>query len=356
MIGAFFTGLSGTELRDGERDFLRASRPAGIILFARNIVDPDQVRRLISSARDAIGNDDCLVLVDQEGGRVQRLRPPHWRALPSARTISSYAGGGSDAVAAIEQVSRLIAADLRMLGFNCNCTPVLDLPVAGSHEIIGDRAFGSTPADVSARGRAVIAGHLAGGVVPVIKHIPGHGRARADSHLELPVVDTPRTTLEATDFAPFKALADCPAAMTAHVVYSAIDPARPASTSAIVHREIIRGHIGFDGLVMSDDLSMKALEHFPAKWVPGSSEKMRQSKEADPMRARAEAVIAAGSDIALHCNGESAEMEAVAAGAGILAERAQDRFRRAVKATHQQAPFDIAAAEACLTEVLALSA
>lgn len=335
MIGAFFTGLAGPDLVDAERSFLRQSRPAGIILFARNIIEPEQVSRLISNARQAICHDDCLVLVDQEGGRVQRLRPPHWRALPSARLISGF-GNGAKTLAAIEQVSRLIAADLRALGFNCNCTPVLDLPVAGSHEIIGDRAFGMMPADVVARGRAVMSGHLAGGVVPVIKHIPGHGRARADSHLELPVVDTPRATLEATDFAPFKALAGCPAAMTAHVVYSAIDPLHPASTSALIQRDIIRRHIGFDGLLMSDDLSMKAL--------------------GGPMRARAEAVIAAGSDIALHCNGDMTEMEAVAAGSGTLAGRSLDRFRRAVGATHQQTPFDLAAAEACLLEVLALSA
>lgn len=336
MIGAYFTGLAGTELLEAERRFLLGSRPAGIILFARNIVDPDQVHRLISSAREAIGNNDCLVLVDQEGGRVQRLRPPHWRSLPSARKIAGYRGGGADSVAAIEQVSRLIAADLRALGFNCNCTPVLDLPVEGSHEIIGDRAFGTTPADVVARGRAVVGGHLAGGVVPVIKHIPGHGRARADSHLELPVVDAPRATLEATDFAPFKALADCPAAMTAHVVYSAIDPALPGSTSPKVHAEVIRGHIGFDGLLMSDDLSMKAL--------------------GGPLRDRAEAVLRAGSDIALHCNGDITEMDAVAAGAGTLSGRALDRFRRAVAVTHQQTPFNVADAEACLAEVLALSA
>lgn len=336
MIGAFFTGFAGQALSESERAFLKVARPAGLILFARNIEDPAQVRRLIESARDAVGHDDCLVLIDQEGGRVQRLRPPHWRALPSAGAFSRLSGEGARAVGAIEQVSRLIAADLRALGFNCNCAPVLDLPVEGSHEIIGDRAFGTTPAEVIARGRAVIAGHLAGGVVPVIKHIPGHGRARADSHFELPVVDTPRATLEATDFAPFTALADCPAAMTAHVVYSAIDPAAPASTSALMHREIIRGHIGFDGLLMSDDLSMKAL--------------------GGPMRARAAAVIAAGSDIALHCNGNLAEMEDVAAGAGTLAGKAADRFRRAVRATHQQGPWDNAAAEACLAEVLALSA
>ncbi len=336
MIGAFFTGLAGPELSNAERQFLRASRPAGLILFARNIVDPGQVRSLISSARDAIGNDQCLVLVDQEGGRVQRLRPPHWRPLPSARTIASYGGGGAGTVAAIEQVSRLIAADLRALGFNCNCTPVLDLPIEGSHEIIGDRAFGTTPADVVARGRAVIDGHLAGGVVPVIKHIPGHGRARADSHLELPVVDASRALLEATDFAPFKALAGCPAAMTAHVVYTAIDPALPGSTSPKVHAEVIRGHIGFDGLLMSDDLSMKAL--------------------GGPMRGRAEAVLQAGSDIALHCNGDLSEMEAVAAGAGTLAAEPLQRFLRAVAATHQQTPFNVADAEACLSRVLALSA
>ncbi len=331
MLSAVITGLAAQTLTPPEHAFLRAARPAGLILFARNVDHPDQVRRLVADATAAIGAD-VLVLIDQEGGRVQRLRPPHWRALPAGAAFQ-YAVSPVDAA---RLIAELTAADLRDLGINCNCAPVLDLPVPGSHGIIGDRAYGDTVDQVVRLGRAVIDGYIAGGVVPVIKHIPGHGRAKADSHLELPVVDTPRADLAVTDFAPFKALADAPAAMTAHVVFSDLDAANPASTSVTIHRDILRGSIGFDGLLMSDDLSMKAL--------------------GGPMRARAEAVLAAGSDLALHCNGDMAEMEAVAAGAQPLTGTARQRFDRALAITRQQAPFDRRTAEACLTEVLALSA
>lgn len=335
MQKAFITGLAGTRLTEGERAFLSANRPAGVILFARNIADPDQVRRLTADCREAVGRE-ILVLVDQEGGRVQRLRPPHWRALPAAARYRSSATALADAVSEARAVSRLIAQDLRAIGITCNCTPVLDVPVEGAHDIIGDRALGNDVATIIAIGRAIAEGHMAGGVVPVIKHIPGHGRATADSHLELPSVDVSQTLLEASDFAPFKALADMPAAMTAHVVFTEIDAARPASTSKRVTAEIIRGHIGFDGLLMSDDLSMKAL--------------------AGPMRERAESVIAAGSDLALHCNGDAAEMTEVAAAVPELEGAALRRFERAIRVTQAVEPFDVAAAEACLSRILALPA
>jgi beta-N-acetylhexosaminidase len=330
MQSAFITGLAGHMLVDSERMFLRGARPAGLIVFARNIDTPDQLRRLIADAVSAIGSDDVLVLIDQEGGRVQRLRPPHWRALPPAAQFDRYGARGLDMA---RQLARLTAADLRDLGINCNCAPVLDLPVPGSHDIIGNRAYGATVHDVVAYGRAVIEGYTAGGVVPVIKHIPGHGRATSDSHLDLPIVATPRVELERTDFAPFKALASAPAAMTAHVVFTAIDAAGPASTSAVAHRDVIRGHIGFDGLLMSDDLSMKALTE-------------------PSMRRRCEQVLAAGSDLALHCNGDAAEMEAVAAGSRPLEGAARQRFDRALAVTRGIAPFDVAAAEACRAEMM----
>jgi len=333
MRAALITGLAGETLREQERAFLAAHRPAGLILFARNIRDPEQVRRLIGDARDAIGADTTLVLVDQEGGRVQRLRPPHWRALPTAEQLARrHAVDPASAVAAARDIARLTAADIRALGFNTNCTPVLDVPAVGCHAVIGDRAYGTDPAQVAAFGRAIAEGHLAGGVLPVIKHVPGHGRAVADSHLELPIVSAPKDELERADFAPFRALADLPAAMTAHVVYAAIDPGAPASTSAIVTRDVIRGHIAFDGLLMSDDLSMKALS--------GS------------MRERAEAVIAAGSDLALHCNGDLAEMQGAAEGVPGLAGDALRRFQRATAWLASNDPFDRSAAEAVLADVM----
>ncbi len=334
MLNAFTTGLAGPNLSAGERDFLRDARPAGVVLFARNIVTPEQVRRLVSEARAAVGCD-ILVLIDQEGGRVRRLRPPLWRDLPAAAHYRLLAGTNSaPARRAARLVAQLTAAELRDLGIDCNCAPVLDLPVPGSDDVIGTRAYGVDTASVVDIGREVIAGYKAGGVLPVIKHIPGHGRATADSHFALPVVTADRAKLEATDFAPFHSLRDAPAAMTAHVVYTAIDATEPASTSRIVHHDIIRGHIGFDGLLMSDDLTMKAL-------APRS------------LRQRAEAVLAAGSDIALHCWGELEGMAEIAAGARPLTGASRQRFDDALAITRTVAPFDVAEAEACLAAVLA---
>ncbi|MEQ1651793.1 MAG: beta-N-acetylhexosaminidase [Hyphomicrobium sp.] len=334
MTAALITGLSGPLLTDDERAFYRDVRPAGVILFRRNVEDARLVRPLIDSVRDAVGGDDLLVLIDQEGGRVQRLKPPAARDLPPAAAYAAlYAQDRELAKASAFSVAQLVADELRGYGINMNCAPVLDVPVPGAHDIIGDRAFGATPEQIIDIAREVAEGLMAGGVVPVIKHIPGHGRATADSHLDLPVVATSRRELTESDFVPFRALAHMPAAMTAHVVFSDIDADRPASTSALVTREIIRGDIGFDGLLMSDDLSMKAL--------------------AGAMRARAEAVIAAGSDVALHCNGDITEMREAAAGVPRLESAAKARFVRAFAVTRKAQRQDVAEAERLLAALMA---
>lgn len=338
MLNSFVVGVAGLTLTSEETAFLRAARPAAMIVFARNVADPEQLRRLTSAARDAVGAD-IPVLIDQEGGRVQRLRPPHWRALPPASAYGALATADADddgagAITSARLAAHLTAQDLRAVGITWNCAPVLDLPVAGSHDVIGSRAYASTCARVIEFGRAVVAGHLDGGVVPIVKHMPGHGRATADSHLALPTVDTARDVLEATDFAVFRAFADAPAAMTAHVVFSAIDPAAPASTSARVHTDVLRGTIGFRGLLVSDDLSMKAL---------GS----------DDYRSRTERVLAAGTDLVLHCNGVLAEMEAVAAGSRRLSGPARERYAAACGATRNARPADVAAGEAAIARAIA---
>lgn len=330
---ALITGLAGSALTADEQAFLATVRPAGIILFARNLDSHDQIRRLVDDARSAIGSDDVLVAIDQEGGRVQRLRPPLGRALPPAAAYAAFFRDVPDAAErAACLAARLLADDLNDLGIDMNCAPVLDLPVAGAHEIIGDRAYGRDVAEVVALGRAVAVGLMDGGVVPVIKHIPGHGRALADSHLSLPVVTTPADELERTDFATFRALCDLPAAMTAHVVYAAFDADAPASTSRTVTERVIRGAIGFDGLLMSDDLGMKAL--------------------GGPMRDRAAAVIAAGSDLALHCSGMLAEMQQAAAGVPALAGASLRRFEAAMAVRSRRKDYDRGAAEGALADVL----
>lgn len=334
MRSAYITGLASETLQPGERALLAATRPAGIILFARNCTSPGQIKQLVGDAKSAIGFDDVLVLIDQEGGRVRRLRPPQWRELPPA---SAYAAlYRSDIPGTLEDArlaARLTAQDLRALGINTNCAPVLDVPVPGAHDIIGDRAYGTDWRQIAAIGWAVAEGYIAGGVVPVIKHIPGHGRSLADSHLELPIVTASRSELEASDFAPFHALRDMPAAMTAHVVYAALDANAPASTSASVTADVIRGRIGFEGLLMSDDLGMKAL--------------------AGPFFERARAVIRAGSDVALHCGGDLVEMAAVASGVPALAGPALRRFEACIGITRRVQPFDQSAAEAALARVIA---
>ena len=304
--GAFISGCEGTELSAAELDFFSRTRPWGLILFARNIENPGQVRRLVADFRKAVKRPQAPVFIDQEGGRVQRLRPPHWRAWPPAMRFAELFGKSRiEALRAARLVTWLLGRELADLGINVDCLPVLDIPVAGSHEIIGDRAYGHDPLVVAALGRAAMEGLKAAGVAPVIKHVPGHGRARADSHLELPVVDTPAEELRETDFVPFTACADAPMAMTAHVVYADIDPKAPATHSARVIGEVIRGEIGFDGLLMSDDVNMKALKGSLAE--------------------RCEKALAAGCDIILHCSGVLEEMEEVAAAAGTLAGRTRER-------------------------------
>lgn len=337
MLNAFITGVAGERLSEDERCFLRESKPAGLILFARNCRDGDQIRALIAEFKVAVGTDGLLVLVDQEGGRVQRLKPPLVHALPPAgRFAALYAEAPDEACRTARLVSRLLASELHALKINTNCAPVLDLRFPGAHGVIGDRAYGVEPAQVTALGRSVADGLLAGGVLPIIKHIPGHGRANADSHIELPIVTTGIAELAGTDFATFRALNDLPAAMTAHVVFTAVDTEAPASTSATVIRQIIRGSIGFDGLLVSDDLSMQALS--------------------GTLRTRAEAAIAAGSDLALHCNGRLEEMREVAAGVPALSGQALGRFERAWAALAPARPFDVAEAEAALGRVLAMVA
>jgi beta-N-acetylhexosaminidase len=334
MQRAFITGVSGETLTDDERRFVRDARPVGLILFARNCRDAEQIRTLAADFKAAAGDDGVLVLIDQEGGRVQRLKPPLAHTLPPARAFATmYAAAPEAAVRAAHAVSRLVASELTALGINTSCAPVLDVPCEGAHDIIGDRAYGRDPATVIALGRAVADGLLAGGVLPVVKHMPGHGRAGADSHLALPVVSTATADLDRTDFVPFRALADLPAAMTAHVVFSAIDAGAPASVSKVVTQNIIREAIGFDGLLMSDDLSMKALT--------------------GTMRSRTEAVIRAGSDLALHCNGNLAEMRAVVEGVPVLAGKALERLQRAQAALRASGTLDLAEAEAALDLALA---
>lgn len=290
---AFVVGCWGPELTDEERAFLIEAEPFGLILFRRNIVSPEQVRALTDVFRDVVGRHDAPVLIDQEGGRVQRLGSPHWPRYPAGGAFGRIGkAGGSIGCEAARLGARLIAHDLRSLGITVNCMPVLDVPLAGAHEIIGDRAYAEEPEAVASLGGAVAEGLLDGGVLPVLKHIPGHGRAGSDSHERLPRVDAPLQALRDRDFRPFQALSHLPAAMTAHVVYEAIDPERPATISPVVVDRIIRGEIGFDGLLLTDDLSMHALS--------------------GDFRARADAAFRAGCDIALHCNGDLAEMRGVA--------------------------------------------
>jgi beta-N-acetylhexosaminidase len=310
MTRAFICGVLGVSLTAEERAFLREAQPWGVILFKRNIGDPAEVRALTGSIREATGDVRTPILVDQEGGRVQRLTAPHWRKYPCAATFEKLAASTRSAERLAWLGARLMAHDLREVGINVDCLPVLDAPQEGSHDVIGDRAYSRDPDIVARIGRAAAEGLLAGGVLPVMKHIPGHGRARADSHLELPVVDAPREELERVDFPSFAANADLPMAMTAHVVYEALDPERPATLSRTVIEGTIRGALGFEGLLMTDDLSMKALK--------------------GDFRTRAESAIAAGCDVVLHCNGDLAEARPVAEGAPALAGRALERAEAAL--------------------------
>jgi beta-N-acetylhexosaminidase len=300
-------GCAGLALSADERAFFREADPLGFILFARNVDTPDQVRRLVDALRSCVARADAPVLIDQEGGRVARLGPPHWRRGPPARVLGAlYDRDPERGLEAASLNSRLLAADVASVGADVDCLPVLDLGLPQTHAAIGDRAYGARPEAVAALGRAAAEGLLAGGVMPVMKHLPGHGRATADSHLELPRVAAPRDVLERTDFVPFRLLADLPWAMTAHLLFEAIDPAAPVTVSARAVQEVIRDHIGFDGLLLSDDLSMQAL---------GGS-----------LGERAARALAAGCDIALHCNGRLDEMADIARRTGAMTEAASRRF------------------------------
>jgi beta-N-acetylhexosaminidase len=325
-VRAFICGISGTGIDQEEAAFLRTADPFGLILFRRNVDNPAQVQALTAKFRELVGRD-APVLVDQEGGRVQRLGPPHWPSYPPGSAYAAlYESRPDTGLEATHLGGRLIAADLRDVGIDVDCIPVADVPVAGADAVIGDRAFGTTPAQVAAIAGAQAQGLMAGGVLPVLKHLPGHGRATADSHLRLPVVNTDRATLDATDFAAFRPLSSLPLGMTAHVVFSAIDAAQPATTSAIMISDVIRGSIGFSGLLMSDDISMGALSGTLAE--------------------RSRASIAAGCDLVLHCNGRMDEMREVADASPQLAGDALRRAERALSLRHAHDDFDIAAARA----------
>jgi len=310
---AVILGCAGEHLSSDERRFFGAADPVGFILFRRNCCSPDQVRELVAALRAAVGRSDAPILIDQEGGRVARLRPPSWRLYPSAARLGSLPD--PQAEVAVRLGARLIADDLRDLGITVDCLPVLDVPVDGADPVIGDRAYGNDPGRVTKLARAACHGLLEGGVLPVVKHIPGHGRARVDSHHACPVVETETDELSRTDFAPFHALAAMPWAMSAHIVYRAIDMTAPATLSRGVISEVIRGVIGFDGVLVSDDLSMHALGGDIAE--------------------RAGRALAAGCDLVLHCNADHSEMEAIVTGVGSISTLSAERLARAEAMRHR---------------------
>lgn len=330
--GATIFGCSGTALTAAERAFYRDADPFGFILFARNVDTPDQLRRLTADLRDAVGRE-APILVDQEGGRVQRLRSPHWREwLPPLDQVQA-AGPLAGQVMALR--SRLMAAELRAVGIDANCAPCADLSLPETHPFLQNRCYAADPARVAEIARAVADGLLAGGVLPVIKHLPGHGRSTADTHHDLPTVTVSAETLRDTDFAPFRALNDLPMAMTAHIVFAAHDPDHPATQSAEMIR-VIRDEIGFSGLLMTDDLNMQAL--------------------AGTLSDRTARSIAAGCDIALHCKGDMAEMQAVAAAAGRMGPATADRAASALLRRRDPVPADLAALVAEFAALTGLAA
>ncbi|RYG92317.1 glycoside hydrolase family 3 protein [Loktanella sp. IMCC34160] len=326
MRTAAIFGPEGLSVTDWERGFFRASNPVGFILFARNVDTPDQLRRLTADLRDSVGWD-APVLIDQEGGRVQRMRAPHWREyLPPLDQAQS----ATDPEAAFIIRYKMIAAELRAVGIDVNCVPTLDIAGPETHPFLRNRCLGTTPEEVARNGRAVAKGCLAGGVLPVMKHMPGHGRATLDSHKELPTADVPLSEATAWDFAPFRALADLPIGMTAHMVFPEAGP-RPATQNPAMI-DMIRTDIGFGGLLLSDDLSMEALSGGIAD--------------------RAAASVAAGCDVVLHCNGKGPEMEAVAAAAGSLTDPARARVETALSLRKPAPDVDIAALSAELEALL----
>lgn len=323
-------GCSGPTLLPEERAFFRDADPFGFILFARNIETPEQVARLTADLRAAVGRD-APILIDQEGGRVQRMHAPHWREwLPPLDTVLA---AGPDAARLMGLRMRVIAAELRAVGIDANCAPVADIAGQGTHPFLRNRCYGTDAETVTRIGRAVADGLLAGGVLPVVKHLPGHGRATADTHHDLPTVTASREDLAATDFAPFHALADLPMAMTAHIIFAAYDAQRPATQSPEMIR-VIRDEIGFAGLLLTDDLNMQALS--------------------GDLASRTRASMAAGCDIALHCKGDMAEMLMVAGQAGDMRADTLARAQAALARRHAPEPVDIAALEADLQGLMAL--
>jgi len=306
-------GLAGLALTADELAFFRDTEPAGFILFARNCGNQGQLRALTDSLRALAGRDDLPILIDQEGGRVMRMKPPEWPDFPAQwRFAELYEQAPISAIEAARVNAQAIALTLAEAGINVDCLPLLDVRQKGAHDIIGDRALGAEPMRVAALGRAVLDGLAAGGCAGVAKHIPGHGRARADSHEERPVVAASADEL-ALDLAPFRALRDAPMAMVAHILYPVWDSERPASVSPTVIGEVIRGEIGFDGLLLSDDLAMDALSGTPGE--------------------RARAAIGAGCDVVLHCSGEMADNEAVAGALGAIGDAARARLEKAMART-----------------------
>ena len=303
---AVILGCAGERLTAAEAKFFAAADPAGFVLFRRNCRNRERVRALVGDLRGAVGRPDAPILIDQEGGRVARLGPPEWRTYPAPAALARLPDPLAEE--AVRLGARLIAGDLAELGITLDAAPVLDLPIAGADPVIGDRAYGSDPARVAALGRACCDGLIAGGVLPIVKHIPGHGRAQVDSHRACPRVAAEQAVLSQTDFAPFRALAAMPWAMTAHIVYAAIDNSAPATFSATVIDTIIRGEIGFRGVLISDDISMGALTGTLAE--------------------RTCRALEAGCDLVLHCTGVLAEMVEVAEAAAPLSPAAEDRLVR----------------------------
>lgn len=319
---AIILAPAGERLTDPERRLFAEADPLGFILFRRNVADPDQVRALVADLRETVGRADAPVLIDQEGGRVQRLRPPHWERTPAARRIGEVGERDRALGRRLAWVNaRLIAGMLDDLGITVDCAPVLDLAWPDTHDVIGDRAFASDPDLVADLGAAACDGFHAGGVTPVIKHIPGHGRTRVDSHHALPVVAAGLDELDRTDFAPFLALGTQPWAMVAHVLFEAVDRTYPASVSPAVIHQVIRGRLGFDGLLVADDIAMDAL--------------------AGSVTQRALATLAAGCDVTLHCSGRFEEMAALVPEVPVLTDAALDRIRVAEDArTASRLPAD----------------
>ncbi|MGB8315393.1 MAG: beta-N-acetylhexosaminidase, partial [Aestuariivirga sp.] len=326
-IQSFISGCEGTQLSASEIAFFREQNPWGLILFKRNCETPAQIKSLTSAFRDAVGRKDAPIFIDQEGGRVQRLGPPsnYWRKYPSARAYGDlYAKNPVAALRTARHVGRLMAEDLIEVGVTADCLPVLDIPQAGAHDVIGNRAYSLHLEQAMTLARAHTAGLMDGGVLPVMKHIPGHGRSDVDSHHELPVVKAKREDLEQVDFPPFAAFADAPMAMTAHVIYTALDKKAPATLSRKIIKSVIREQIGFRGLLITDDLSMKALS--------------------GTLTEKCSAALRAGCDMLLHCNGKLDEMREVAAAAGELKAKSLRRAKAALKSARKPQAFDKKAA------------